>query len=291
MKNCCVLLVLALLAGWMSPDAAHGSSPRTASKREALETYLDTGEPPVISHPTESSFPYGGETVATVRCQPYRACAVRLEEGETILGRAVGDTERWSWVELDGGPAPLVVVKPEGYDTRTNALIVTDERVYRLELVSPAREEAEEVGYDSIVSWWYPEDWASAERRSARAKAEAEQLATDRKALPGTPFGATRLEDLHVHYEIRRPLLRRLDWKPRAVLDDGETTVIHLPWEARHLEPPVVLGKVGTEDAVPLNARLDPSGAYLLVPAVVDELRLVVGKRSLKVIRQEGNDG
>ena len=269
-------LVACLLLCWTGSSSAVEvpSGPLSA----ALESYLSTGEAPVVSLPAERSYPY--PEVPTVKCHPYRACSIRLGEGEAILGRAVGDAERWQWVELTEGAAPIVVVKPVDYDLRTNALIVTEARVYRLELMAPPREAAEQAGYDSMVSFWYPEAWAQETAREEAARVAA-------PAVPSLSMAASSLDELHVDYSVRKPLWppRRLRWEPVTVLDDGKTTLVHLPWEARHAEPPVALGALPDGEAGPLNARLDPSGRWLIIPAVVERFRLVVGERHLTVVR------
>ncbi|MDX1999203.1 MAG: TrbG/VirB9 family P-type conjugative transfer protein, partial [Thermoanaerobaculia bacterium] len=110
--------------------------------------YSESGEPPILALPTERSFPFG-HAVPRLQCVPYRACVVALEAGETILGRALGDTARWQWVELVGsGSRPYVMVKPKEFDLLTNAAIVTDRRLYRVELVAPGKPRAsQEVPY------------------------------------------------------------------------------------------------------------------------------------------------
>lgn len=259
-------------------------------EREALEQYLSTGEAPILALPGERRVPYG-EKVPRITCQPYRACSIQLAAGETIIGRAVGDTERWGWAELPGSAdGPLIVVKPTEYDLITNAVIQTEERIYRLELYSPPAAMAAEAGYDSLVSWYYPADWAVARAADAQAAQTAAAEDRHRRAVPSAELQAVRLEELHTEYRVDRPLLRRLRWEPELVLDDGLQTLVRLPWEAQHREPPVALGVLDGEEAAPLNARLDPTGKWLIVPAVVDRLRLVSGNRSLTLVREGDRD-
>ena len=261
----------------------------TRALESGQRIYSKTGEPPILALPTERSFPFG-HAVPRLQCVPYRACVVALEPGETILGRALGDTARWQWVELIGsGSRPYVMVKPREFDLLTNAAIVTDRRLYRVELVAPGKPKAaQEVPYDSLVSFWYPDDWAKAE--TAKIEANAVRLAADSasRALDEPLVGD--LTGLQFDYGFDRPFRRALPWKPLLVFDDGARTYVRLPRQAISEAPPLVFGTIAGK-ATPLEARVaGKQGDWLVIPTVSARLRLVVGtgreQRSLTVINR-----
>lgn len=256
---------------------------------EAGHRFEESGFAPVVALPSHRLYPFGHE-VPTLRCLPTRACDLVLEPGESIDGHALGDPESWQTaVLLEGQPpalTPHFVIKPSAFGLATNLVLVTDRRAYHVELVSSAESEARAAGaaYDHRVGWWYPERWIErrrAEEQLARARREARAEATP-AALPLDPTG------LNWSYRVEHPRRRsrRLGWEPAAVVDDGRRTWIRLPERALTGELPAAFGVLADGSYVPLNARY--RDGWLLIPAVVDTLDLVLGagdgRRSLRIV-------
>lgn len=261
-----------------------------ATVEEAGRRFEESGFAPVVALPTHRLHPFGHE-VPTLRCLPTRACDLVLEPGEAIDGHALGDPESWQTaVLLEGQPpalTPHFVVKPSAFGLATNLVLVTDRRAYHLELVSPAESEARADGaaYDHRVGWWYPERWIErrrAEEELARARREARAEATP-AALPLDPTAL----DWGYRVEHPRRRSRRLGWEPAAVVDDGRRTWVRLPERALAGELPAAFGVLADGSYAPLNARY--RDGWLLIPAVVDALDLVLGagdgRRSLRIVR------
>lgn len=258
----------------------------------AVADYRDTGEPAILGTPTGRVWPFG-HGVPTLTCLPLRACDVALERGETLLGWAIGDSERWRAEELvEGAPPaerPHLLLKPTDTGLATNLVLVTDRRTYHLELVSPELDDGDEpTAYDHRVSWWYPDDWvrraadAEARRATAASRAASHHAAAveiDRPLDPGR---------LSFAYRLERPFWpkRRLPWQPLTVFDDGERVYLRLPADARRHELPVLLGRMADGTAYPLATRL--AGDWLIVPALFERAELVLGtgdrRRSLTLI-------
>jgi type IV secretion system protein TrbG len=284
------LLLGAPLASAQEPQPFDVPVPLETRALEAGQRiYSESGEPPILALPTERSFPFG-HAVPRLQCVPYRACVVALEPGETILGRALGDTARWLWVELVGsGSRPYVMVKPKEFDLLTNAAIVTDRRLYRVELVAPGKPRAsQEVPYDSLVSFWYPDDWAKAE--TAKLEANAVRLTENAELRTLDEPLASDLTGLQFDYGFDKPFRRALPWKPLLVFDDGARTYVRLPRQALGDAPPLVFGTVAGKPS-PLEARVaGKAGDWLVIPTVASRFRLVVGtrreQRSLTVIKR-----
>lgn len=283
-------LLLVPAAGAQEPEPFDLPIPlETRALEGGQRIYSETGEPPILALPTERSFPFG-HAVPRLQCVPYRACVVALEPGESILGRALGDTARWQWVELVGaGSRPFVMIKPREFDLLTNAAIVTDRRLYRVELVAPGKPKAaQEVAYDSLITFWYPDDWARAE--TAKLEANAVRLSQDAAMRSLDEPLAGDLTALQLDYGLDRPRRRALPWKPLVVFDDGARTYVRLPRQALADAPPLVFGTIAGKPT-PLEARVaGKNGDWLVIPLVTDRFRLVVGtgreQRSLTVINR-----
>jgi hypothetical protein len=83
---------------------------------------------------------YGSRPI--VHCRPLYLTDVTLERGERITTVAIGDSARWRLgrgVAGAGGETVHVFVKPAEFATSTNLEILTDRRVYSIELVNDGK--------------------------------------------------------------------------------------------------------------------------------------------------------
>lgn len=259
----------------------------------ALVEYAEGGEPTILGTPTDRVWPFG-HGVPTLSCLPLRACDVALQSGETLLGWAIGDSERWRAEELTEGTPPTqrphLLLKPTETSLATNLVLVTDRRTYHLELVSPSLEgdETEPTPYQHRVSWWYPDEWVRRLELRENQRADATADAAARHAAAVEIDRALDPASLSFAYRIERPFWpkRRLPWQPVTVFDDGERVYLRLPERARRHELPVLLGRLADGTTYPLATRLH--GDWLVVPALFERAELVLGtgdrRRSLTLI-------
>jgi hypothetical protein len=96
-RECAVKLGIAALLTWSGALGAQATAgndsavdPIAIAEQEAARGWsartVRSGDAVV--------FPFG-RTQPTVTCAPLRACVIQLEAGETVLGSAAGDAERW----------------------------------------------------------------------------------------------------------------------------------------------------------------------------------------------------
>lgn len=263
----------------LAPDLPGGLAGDLAA---AVADYRESGEPAILGTPTGRVWPYG-HGVPTLTCLPLRACDVALEAGETLLGWAIGDSERWLAEELvEGAPPgerPHLLLKPTETGLATNLVLVTDRRTYHLELVSPELPDDAAVAtpYDHRVAWYYPDDWVRrlehAERRATTATADAAVRHAEAVELEH-PLDPGRLS---FAYRVDAPFWarRRLPWRPLTVFDDGERVYLRLPERARRHELPVLLGRLADGTTYPLATHL--AGDWLIVPTLFERAELVLG--------------
>ncbi len=255
---------------------------RQAEIRQAVESYLHSGEAAVIKRTDSVVFPFD-EAQPVVRCSPLRACDIELQPSEIVTGVALGDTERWVTSPLLSGdvdrPVRHVIVKPKDYDLATNLVIGTTRRTYHLGLISPKKTEVEkgDVAYHRHVSFYYPEDlvetWAS-----------QEQLERDRRqrrdAITAGHLAAGSVAQLNFDYEVDAD--RAVTWAPTTVFDDGQHVYIRLPPSVRATDLPALLIEAEGQHSA-ANYRVDDP--WPIVDGLFRRAELVVGvgKRQRKV--------
>src|SRR5690606_42027845 len=91
--------------------------------------------------------------------------------GETVISVAAGDTVRWTVGDTASGSGEgertHLLVKPFSAGLETNLVIMTDRRVYRLQLTSTAANAM------AAIAWTYPPDALIALRRPQGAAGAA----------------------------------------------------------------------------------------------------------------------
>jgi P-type conjugative transfer protein TrbG len=244
-------LVLATQAAAEAPTA-----PASSTLDQAAQTIAAGAAPGRIKEAGVVRVPFGYERPEIV-CAPLRVCAVLLEPGETPHTTLVGDSVRWEIVAEAG--TGLVAVRPKICDIRTNALVVTDRRVYDLALASapcPKGPEAPEGEVSTLLGFYYPQDlvhkWAS-------------------QTSPA-PTRAPSVEALHFGYRVE-PAKKGV--RPLRVYDDGTETYLYLGKLRGGQDYPVAYEVGGDGKAGPVDQRT--AGNVLVVGKVSNKLILVSG--------------
>jgi len=122
--------------------------------------------------------PYGSRPV--VHCRPLYLTDVVLEPGEHVSTLAIGDSVRWRLGRGIAGPHGSVqhlFIKPSAFATTTNLEVLTDRRVYDVELVSDGRR------YTARLAFYAP-PVPNAARRQTAVAIDAERPALPPRAHP-----------------------------------------------------------------------------------------------------------
>jgi len=211
-------------------------------------------------------FGYERGALYAIQAAPQRITDIALEPGEAVLSVSAGDTTRWIVGDAkSGGGANAqahVLVKPSAANLTTNLVIMTDRRVYHIELKSVSGAAM------AAVSWRYPAEMVLA-NNPAPAAAPPPPLAPP-------PFSP---QQLNLRYRIDGD---KPDWRPLAAFDDGRQVYIEMPEKMQTLEAPplFVIGESGPELT---NYRI--AGRYYVVDRLFNqaELRLGTGWGAKKV--------
>lgn len=218
------------------------------------------------------------EGTPTIDCLPARVCSIELEAGEIILGRAMGDPDRWLYQELPAGNGEaqhvLLAFMPKVFGARTNLIVTTNRRVYTLALVSAEVDKADtgpSAPLTERARFRYPQTWAEA--RSVSASEIAGVVKTEKVTSP-----SASPDDLDFRYAITEPrkVKRRFHWRP-TVYDDGAFTYVLLPKRLATL--PVVRGLDANHEPFPLNETYHRGGrgTYVTIPRLVNQLEIFLG--------------
>jgi P-type conjugative transfer protein TrbG len=169
-----------------------------------------SGSGAVIAPDGSVRYPYG-RYQPTLICQPLFVCDVILEQGESILNIAVGDSVRWVIASAHSGPSgstPHIFLKPTRTDLHTNLVVTTSKRVYYVHLVAAAN------APNPRLSFSYPDEEAAAAAERAKV---AQQQETDAQELPLLPP-----DKLDTKYKITGAP----EITPSRVFNDGVHTFI-----------------------------------------------------------------
>ncbi|KAB2966055.1 MAG: hypothetical protein F9K16_00105 [Thermoanaerobaculia bacterium] len=230
--------------------------------------------------------PYGqGE--ARVECPVLTVCDIALDRGETVLGIALGDTERWSvepaFSGTGAGRVQHAFIKAFAPHLRTNLILHTDQgRTYLVELRS-----TEQGGLTSDpqrLSFYYPESMLAEWRRLAAEQAAARADAAQIEEHTVT----TDLSNVNFSYKVGGN--RKSPWLPDQVFDDGAHTFLRLPANRTALELPGVLAVGANEkQSILPNFRL-VDGRWLKIDGIYREIWLTSGvggsKSQLKLVNR-----
>lgn len=261
------LLAASLLAlSFTAPALAQSKSSSVTQTNEAA--IRGPGDASVVGALHE--FAYERGALYAIQASPQRITDIALEPGEQLLSVSAGDTTRWIVGDARSGAGAAaqahVLVKPNAGNLTTNLVVMTDRRVYHIELKSVSGTAM------AAVSWRYPAEMMLASHPAPPA------IEIPPPPPPFTP------EQLNLRYRIDGD---KPDWRPLAAFDDGRQVFIEMPEKIRTMEAPplFVIGDAGPEL---VNYRV--AGKYYVVDRLFTkaELRLGSGwgEKKVQIYRQ-----
>jgi type IV secretion system protein VirB9 len=206
-----------------------------------------------------------GAGVPVLECDSLAVCRVELEAGERFrMAPALGDSERWLTVQDDGGPVPVVLVKPKTCGIATNLMLLTDRRSYDLDLKAGPCRGGDRRERTRVVRFAYPASPVQAAASVARINVPT--LAERAAAAPNTAY--------------RWRSRGAFPWAPARVADDGAHVYVALPSAARPGPAPVLYALEGGKRTL-LNYAVE--GDLYVTDRLFDRAALVVGDASLEI--------
>lgn len=175
---------------------------------------------------------YGEGKVYRIITQTYHSTLIRLEPGENMLEEPYcSEIDAWrisrGIAYKDGVPQHVVAIKPDYSGLNSTLIIVTDRRIYQMEIVSTKET------YMPTVQWIYPRRAELME--SASSYKDGKQL--------GTEITGVSQSLLSFDYVMKHPAKKKPVWCPTMVYDDGVRTYIVLAEDALLQEFPVIFNE------------------------------------------------
>ena len=264
------LLLCACIATLMlaSPALAQ-PSPRDGASISASNEAATRGPSDASLVGALHEFAYERGALYAVQASPQRITDIALEPGETLLSVSAGDTTRWivgdAQSGISGNIQSHILVKPNAANLATNLVIMTDRRVYHIDLKSTSGAAM------ASVAWRYPVEMTLASTLPPPPPAAAPQ-----------PVPVFTPETLNLRYRIDGD---KPDWRPLSAFDDGKQVYIEMPDNLIEAPPLHVIGDEGLEA---VNYRI--RGKYYIVDRLFKkaELRLGSGltQKRVTIIRQ-----
>lgn len=259
------LLALSLMA-LASPALAQAKSPSVTQANQAAIRGPDDAL--LVGALHEFAFERGA--IYAIQSSPQRITDIALEPGEALLSVSAGDTTRWIVGDAHSGTGPNgqahVLVKPNAANLSTNLVIMTDRRVYHVDLKSVTGAAM------AAVSWRYPADLMLASNSPPPAPVVAPSP---------PPFSPTTL-NLRYRIDGDKPA-----WRPLAAFDDGRQVFIEMPEAMKTLEAPPLF-VIGDEGPELTNYRV--VGKYYVVDRLFTKAELKLGtgwgQKKVQIYRQ-----
>ena len=251
-----------------TPNAAAVRAPGPAISRGNAATRSAVREPSRDGYANAVQvYPWSDGAIYRLYTAPERLSEIALQPGETLISVAAGDTVRWIIGDTTSGSGATrrthILVKPSAVGLRTNLVITTDRRLYRVEVESNVRSAM------AGIAWNYPQDALLALSRAEAAVAASQPVAE-----------GVAVEALNFAYSIEGD---EPHWRPIRAFDDGRQVFIQFPASLAQGEAPplFVVGEGGRTELV--NYRL--SGRYYVVDRLFAAAELRLGEKRQQVVR------
>lgn len=199
---------------------------------------------------------YKEGAVYRVITQPYHSTLILFEPGEEIVETPyLSEISSWRISRgigmKDGKLRHHLVVKPDKQNLNSSLIVVTDKRVYQMELQSTNDT------YMPNVSWIYSQDIASPAAQTNTQKGNLTKEMTE--------IDASRLS---FDYKMRYSAVKKPYWLPTMVYDDGIRTYIVLDSKSLLIEYPVIF----RDKADIMNYRVKDN--VIIIDSLIEKITL-----------------
>ncbi|WP_162165564.1 P-type conjugative transfer protein TrbG [Campylobacter fetus] len=230
-----------------------------------------------------------GKSMPSIVTAPLRLTNIALEPGEEIKDVQIGDSIRWIISLSMSGEDPHItshiIVKPTEKNLQTTLNIMTNKRVYKLNLVS------EDKKFMPSIAFIYPgEITASLEayKQKLKEKSLAKNFQKPDEIIP------SNVDTLDFGYSIEG---KSDSYKPLRVYNDGMKTYIQMPKNMKFYEAPalMILDKDDNKEIVNYRLKLDTFivdrlfNKAILISGVEDD-GIIIKKMSSKINQEIVNN-
>lgn len=213
---------------------------------------------------------YKEGSVYQVITQTYHSTLILFEPGEEILETPyVSEPDVWRFSRgiglKNGVPQHHLLVKPDYSNLNSTLVVVTDRRVYQMELVST------KTTYMPTVQWLYPQTIADGETWK---QYQEEKLFTEE--------GNVRRDQVSFDYKMRHSVFKIPTWLPTQVYDDGQRTYIILNDKSLLTEYPAVFN----EKNEIINYRVKDN--IIIIDNLIEKVTLNLDGKKVTIEKKKG---
>jgi conjugal transfer protein trbG len=213
---------------------------------------------------------YKPESIYQVHTQVYHSTIIQLEPGEEMLETPyISEPDVWRisrGVGLKNGLATqFLIVKPDFSGLDSTLIIITNLRVYQMQLKSYKDH------YMPYVKWVYNngiEDLSSWKAESAKQNGKGASA-------------ALRAANMSFDYEIRYTKKKKPVWCPTLIYDDGQKTYIVLDEKSLNMETPAVFKN--NSDIV--NSQVDKN--VIILNELIEKVTLKLGWEKVIITKKK----
>lgn len=236
----------------------------------ALKKYLsDKTILPEYSEGKLKAWYYKEENVYQLHTQTYHSTIIQLEPGEEMTEVPyISEPDVWRISRgigtKDNLPTQFIIIKPDYSGLKSTLIIITNRRVYQLELCSYKDH------YMPYAKWVYPN---TINDTSSWNKFEVQQKNV-------TEFSGQNVENLSFDYKIKRSIFKKPVWTPTLVYDDGAKTYIVLNKKALHMTIPTIFN--GKKEIINKEYRKN----IIVINELIEKVTLRHGKDKVVIVKK-----
>lgn len=214
---------------------------------------------------------YKPENVYQLQTQTYHSTIIQLEPGEEMMEVPYcSEPDVWRISRgigtKDGLPTQFIIIKPDYINQVSTLIIITNRRVYQLELRSYKDR------YMPYAKWVYQNQLENLPSWTAWES---------KKTAEVSEFSGQQAEFLSFDYKIKRPLFKRPVWTPTLVYDDGAKTYIVLDKKSLHMKIPTVFK--GKKEITNKEVRKN----VIVLNELIEKVTLRLGKQKVTVEKKK----
>lgn len=206
-----------------------------------------------------------------VHTQTYHSTLIQLEPGEEMLEVPyISEPDVWRLSRgvgvKNGQDCQFLIIKPDYSGLISTLIIITNRRVYQMELRSYKDH------YMPYVQWIYPQPVTDSQSWLQWQNKKQKEAVLE--------FSGTNVEFCSFDYKIRQPLKRPV-WCPELVYDDGKFTYIVLDKTTLHTSMPTVF--IGNKKLV--NTQINKN--IIVINQLIDKATLRLGKEKVTIYKKK----
>lgn len=255
------------------------SEPEVLTGAEALKQLQeDKTVIPEYSNGELKGWIYKEQSIYQVHCQTYHSTIIQLEPGEELMEVPyISEPDTWKLSigvgQKNGLATQFLILKPDCQGMTTTMIIITNYRVYQLDLRSYNDH------YMPYVSWIYPQSIEIRESYQTWQKNKQQEQEEEQNY----EYIAQSMEFLSFDYKISYFFLQKKPvWCPTLVYDDGRRTYIVLDKKVLQMSMP----SLSANKKEIINYQVSQN--VIIINELIEEVTLQLDNQKVTITKKKG---